>query len=64
MEKEKVLEIEIKKINDEYSYWVVKKVNKIKLKNMPLTEIAHEDKKKYCFGYDYEIGRASCRERV
>jgi len=53
MEKEKVLDIEIKKINDEYSYWVVKKVNKIKLKNMPLTEIAHEDKKKYCFGYGY-----------
>ena len=53
MEKEKVLEIEIIKINDEWSSWFVKKVNKIKLKAMPLTEIAHEDKKKYCFGYGY-----------
>lgn len=53
MEKEKVLEIEITKINEMYSYWYVKKVNKIKLKAMPLTEIAHEDKKKYCFGYGY-----------
>lgn len=53
MEKEKVLEIEITKINEMYSCWYVKKVNKIKLKAMPLTEIAHEDKKKYCFGYGY-----------
>ena len=53
MEKEKVLEIEIIKATDKYSYWVIRKVNKIKLKNMPLTEIAHEDKKKYCFGYGY-----------
>lgn len=53
MEKEKVLEIEIVKVTDEYSYWVIRKVNKIKLKKMPLTEIAHEDKKKYCFGYGY-----------
>ena len=53
MEKEKVLEIEITKINEMYSCWHVKKVNKIKLKAMPLTEIAHEDKKKYCFGYGY-----------
>lgn len=53
MEKEKVLEIEITKINEMYSCWYVKKVNKIKLKDMPLTEIAHEDKKKYCFGYGY-----------
>lgn len=53
MEKEKVLEIEIIKVTDEYSYWVIRKVNKIKLKKMPLTEIAHEDKKKYCFGYGY-----------
>ena len=53
MEKEKVLEIEIIKATDKYSYWVIRKVNKIKLKKMPLTEIAHEDKKKYCFGYGY-----------
>jgi putative uncharacterized protein FNV0866 len=53
MEKEKILEIEITKINEMYSCWHVKKVNKIKLKAMPLTEIAHEDKKKYCFGYGY-----------
>ena len=53
MEKEKVLEIEITKINEMYSCWYVKKVNRIKLKAMPLTEIAHEDKKKYCFGYGY-----------
>lgn len=53
MEKENVLEIEIIKATDKYSYWVIRKVNKIKLKNMPLTEIAHEDKKKYCFGYGY-----------
>lgn len=53
MEIEKVLEIEITKINEMYSCWYVKKVNKIKLKAMPLTEIAHEDKKKYCFGYGY-----------
>lgn len=53
MEKENVLEIEITKINEMYSCWYVKKVNKIKLKAMPLTEIAHEDKKKYCFGYGY-----------
>lgn len=53
MEKEKVLEVEITKINEMYSCWHVKKVNKIKLKAMPLTEIAHEDKKKYCFGYGY-----------
>lgn len=53
MEKENVLEIEITKINEMYSCWHVKKVNKIKLKAMPLTEIAHEDKKKYCFGYGY-----------
>ena len=54
MEKEKVLEIEIIKATDKYSYWVIRKVNKIKLKKMPLTEIAHEDKKKYCFGYGYK----------
>ena len=53
MEKEKVLEIEITKINEMYSCWYVKKVNRIKLKAMPLTEIAHKDKKKYCFGYGY-----------
>lgn len=53
MEKENVLEIEIIKATDKYSYWVIRKVNKIKLKKMPLTEIAHEDKKKYCFGYGY-----------
>lgn len=53
MEKEKVLDIEIIKATDKYSYWVIRKVNKIKLKKMPLTEIAHEDKKKYCFGYGY-----------
>ena len=53
MEKEKVLEIEIIKATDKYSYWLIRKVNKIKLKKMPLTEIAHEDKKKYCFGYGY-----------
>lgn len=53
MEKENILEIEITKINEMYSCWYVKKVNKIKLKAMPLTEIAHEDKKKYCFGYGY-----------
>ena len=53
MEKEKVLEIEIIKATDKYSYWVIRKVNQIKLKKMPLTEIAHEDKKKYCFGYGY-----------
>lgn len=53
MEKEKVLDIEVTKINEMYSCWYVKKVNKIKLKAMPLTEIAHEDKKKYCFGYGY-----------
>ena len=45
MEKENVLEIEIIKATDKYSYWVIRKVNKIKLKKMPLTEIAHEDKK-------------------
>lgn len=54
MEKENVLEIEIIKATDKYSYWVIRKVNKIKLKKMPLTEIAHEDKKKYCFGYGYK----------
>ena len=54
MEKEKVLEIEIIKATDKYSYWVIRKVNKIKLKKMPLTEIAHKDKKKYCFGYGYK----------
>ena len=32
MEKEKVLEIEIIKATDKYSYWVIRKVNKIKLK--------------------------------
>ena len=53
MEKEKVLDIEIIKVTDEYSYWVIRKVNKIKLKNMPLTEIAHEGKNKYCFSYGY-----------
>ena len=44
MEKEKVLEIEITKINEMYSCWYVKKVNKIKLKAMPLTEIGTEEK--------------------
>ena len=50
MEKEKVLEIEITKINEMYSCWYVKKVNKIKLKAMPLTEIGTDEKNKLCFG--------------
>lgn len=54
MEKEKVLEIEITKINEMYSCWYVKKVNKIKLKAMPLTEIGTDEKNKLCFGCGYE----------
>ena len=54
MEKEKVLEIEITKINEMYSCWYVKKVNKIKLKAMPLTEIGTEEKNKLCFGCGYK----------
>ena len=54
MEKEKVLEIEITKINEMYSYWYVKKVNRIKLKAMPLTEIGTEEKNKLCFGCGYK----------
>ena len=54
MEKEKVLEIEIIKINEMYSCWYVKKVNKIKLKAMPLTEIGTEEKNKLCFGCGYK----------
>ena len=41
MEKEKVLEIEITKINDEYSLAIVKKINRKVI----------EEKKKYYFGY-------------
>ena len=41
MEKEKVLEIEITKINDEYSLAIVKKMNRKVI----------EEKKKYKFGY-------------
>ena len=54
MEKEKVLEIEITKINEMYSCWYVKKVNKIKLKAMPLTEIGTDEKNKLCFGCGYK----------
>ncbi len=54
MEKEKVLEIEITKINEMYSCWYVRKVNKIKLKAMPLTEIGTEEKNKLCFGCGYK----------
>lgn len=54
MEKENVLEIEIIKINEMYSCWYVKKVNKIKLKAMPLTEIGTEEKNKLCFGCGYK----------
>ena len=54
MEKEKALEIEITKINEMYSCWYVKKVNKIKLKAMPLTEIGTEEKNKLCFGCGYK----------
>jgi len=54
MEKEKVLEIEIIKINEMYSCWYVKKVNRIKLKAMPLTEIGTEEKNKLCFGCGYK----------
>ena len=54
MEKEKVLEIEITKINEMYSCWYVKKVNRIKLKAMPLTEIGTEEKNKLCFGCGYK----------
>ena len=54
MERENVLEIEITKINEMYSCWYVKKVNKIKLKAMPLTEIGTEEKNKLCFGCGYK----------
>ena len=54
MEKENVLEIEITKINEMYSCWYVKKVNKIKLKAMPLTEIGTDEKNKLCFGCGYK----------
>ena len=54
MEKEKVLEIEITKINEMYSCWYIKKVNRIKLKAMPLTEIGTDEKNKLCFGCGYE----------
>lgn len=54
MEKENVLEIEITKINEMYSCWYVKKVNRIKLKAMPLTEIGTEEKNKLCFGCGYK----------
>ena len=54
MEKENVLEIEITKINEMYSCWYVRKVNKIKLKAMPLTEIGTEEKNKLCFGCGYK----------
>lgn len=54
MERENVLEIEITKINEMYSCWYVKKVNKIKLKAMPLTEIGTDEKNKLCFGCGYK----------
>lgn len=50
MEKEKVLEIEITKINDEWSAWYIKKINERKLKHINPNELDKLDSNILCFG--------------
>ena len=50
MEKEKVLEIEITKINDKFSSWYIKKINKRKLKHIDPNELDRLYGNILCFG--------------
>lgn len=50
MEKENVLEIEITKINDEWSAWYIKKINERKLKHINPNELDKLDSNILCFG--------------
>lgn len=50
MQKEKVLEIEIIKINDKFSSWYIKKINEKKLKHINPNELDKLDSNILCFG--------------
>ena len=50
MEKEKVLEIEIIKINDKFSSWYIKKINERRLKHINPNELDKLDSNILCFG--------------
>lgn len=50
MEKEKVLEIEITKINDKFSSWYIKKINERKLKHIDPNELDRLYGNILCFG--------------
>ena len=50
MEKEKVLEIEIIKVNDKFSSWYIKKINERKLKHINPNELDKLGNDILCFG--------------
>lgn len=50
MEKEKVLEIEIIKVNDKFSSWYIKKINERKLKHINPNELDRLGSNILCFG--------------